>query len=503
LNPFRGTRTERMDTLISLGILVGILAATLAVLVLLAGIFNILREYKHVVFLFVAGAIIAYLLAPLANGMQLAVRKRWAAILSSYLLLFLTLGVLAVLLVNPFISQARALRDNLKSPAAASLQSFDTFKQRAAKLQSDITNQQTQALSSIGPPASGVVQATMASIASLQQDLAQLESKVQRRGQITIPPSFLKGIEGPLSRLGGEYAKAFPGGSAVVATRLSQAQKDATSTADSAASSYSKASSSPILLLNLQLWLDQRGISVDLHDKFGQALQELSKQVANIVDNALNIALQAGNLLLNTVLILLISIYFLADGARFVHWLVRITPSPNRPRMEYFVRSLDQILGRYLRVQVLLALMAGTLDSLGAVALGVPYAVVIFLSSFFLSLVPVIGPVVLPIPPMIIALVFTSFPTPLIYLVWLLVGEQFVTNVVGPRLQGARLGIHPLEAMAAALLGFPVAGILGSFLAIPFVAFLHVVARSFVQTRDTMPQPVRLPSEPEPPAPAA
>jgi predicted PurR-regulated permease PerM len=64
-----------------------------------------------------------------------------------------------------------------------------------------------------------------------------------------------------------------------------------------------------------------------------------------------------------------------------------------------------------------------------------------------------------------------------VYLAWLLVGEQIITNVVGPRLQGHNLRIHPLEAMAAALVGLPLAGIPGAFFAVPIVAFIHIVIR--------------------------
>jgi len=104
--------------------------------------------------------------------------------------------------------------------------------------------------------------------------------------------------------------------------------------------------------------------------------------------------------------------------------------------------------------------------------------------------VPVIGPVILPFPPLIIALVFSPLPKPIVYLIWLLVGEQGVTNVLGPRLQGHRLGIHPLEAMAAALVGLPLAGIPGAFFAVPIVAFVHIVIREFlIAQRTTGPAP--------------
>jgi hypothetical protein len=143
LNPFRGTRAERLDTLVSLAILVGILAATLAVLFLLAEIIGVLRQYKHVVFLFVAGAILAYLLAPMVRSLQVVVRKRWLAILSSYLVLFIALAILGVLLINPFISQARSLKDNLANPAVSSLRNFNAFKVQASHLETAVARQQS------------------------------------------------------------------------------------------------------------------------------------------------------------------------------------------------------------------------------------------------------------------------------------------------------------------------------------------------------------------------
>ena len=68
----------------------------------------------------------------------------------------------------------------------------------------------------------------------------------------------------------------------------------------------------------MQIWLDQHGIKADLNTKFGKALQQLNSQLASIVNNALDVALQAGNVLLNTVLTLIISIYFVADGSRLM-----------------------------------------------------------------------------------------------------------------------------------------------------------------------------------------
>ena len=235
--------------------------------------------------------------------------------------------------------------------------------------------------------------------------------------------------------------------------------------------------SSPVAVLELQGWLDDHGLTFDLYAHFGTAIQQLNNQVANILSQAVRIILTAGNLLVNTVLALIISIYFLSDGRRLIRKGIAAAPASQRENAEFFVHSLDRVMGSYLRGELLLAGLAGLLGGVGAWTLGVPYPVLIGVSTFFLSLVPVIGAVILIVPPVAIALLFTSFTTAIILLVYFLVFMQIVTNIIGPRVMGSAVGIHPLEAMAAALVGFPLAGFLGSFFAVPIVGFLHILIK--------------------------
>jgi predicted PurR-regulated permease PerM len=148
---------------------------------------------------------------------------------------------------------------------------------------------------------------------------------------------------------------------------------------------------------------------------------------------------------------------------------------------------------------VLLAALAGAVNAAGAAVFGVPYPVVIFLSIFLLSLIPVIGSLLVYVPPMLIALVFTPLPKPIYYLIWLLITEQLITNVVGPWIGGHRIGIHPLEAMAAAFVGYPLAGVLGSLFAVPLTAFLHVCVQEIYRLRSRRGAPSQSRTE-QPPA---
>jgi predicted PurR-regulated permease PerM len=320
------------------------------------------------------------------------------------------------------------------------------------------------------------VHQTQADIAALVHDTSHLTTDTHQPGVATIPPSYARPIVVAANRLQTAFGQVT---TTIDTDRLARARTAASEAARQTSTIYQKATSTPLLLLSLQTVLDQHGIVLDLHDKFSQVVQAVNAQVTSLLNNALSISLQAGTLMLNIVLIFIISIYFVSDGGRFIQWLIRLVPTDARRQVSRTVTSLDQILGSYLRTQIVLALLAGILDATGALLLGIPYAIVIFFSSFLLSLVPALGPLILYIPPFGLALIFSPLPKPLIYLIWLLVGEQIVTNVIGPRLQAHNLRIHPLEAMGAALIGLPVAGIPGAFFAVPVVAFFHIVIREF------------------------
>ncbi|HEX8918282.1 MAG TPA: AI-2E family transporter [Chloroflexota bacterium] len=470
----RESRSQRLDALITMACVLAVLLIALVGWVLLGDVLGILGRFRQQILMFIFGALLAYLILPLVNLLQRFVRKRWAAVAGSYLLIFLAFILFGVLLLNPFISQARSLVNNMRNPAATSLQSLDTVRRDAQTLYTTLSQQQ-QLITGGRSPSPLAVHQTQAKISMLQRHISNLLSNAPPAGQIRVPPSYVTPITTPAIQLAAAYTRATTGTSDSHA--LQQAVTDAGQTVSAATAAYNETRGTPILLLNLQTWCDKHSITVNLHDKFGNALQQLSKQLASILNNALGIALQAGNLLLNTVLILLISVYFVSDGSRFVRWIVALAPEYARGRTAYFVDRLDQILGTYLRTQVLLAVLAAGLDATGAVVIGIPYAVVIFFSSFLLSLIPVIGPVILPFPPLLIALIFTPLPKPFVFLVWLLIGEQLATNVIGPRVQGHRVGIHPLEAMAAALIGFPLAGFVGAFFAVPIVSFMHIVVQ--------------------------
>lgn len=468
------------------------LAILLAFFAVVQVLVSLAARFSQPILMFIIGAIVAYLLIPAVNTMQRMVRQRWAAILLVYLLVFAVFLTVGTLLFSPFVQQARSLAANLQKPSQVSLQGVTAVKAAAGRVASDLTFQQGLVDSGL-PPATGDVQTIRTEIAALQSNINSLQqSTVAKatasvnplhggtqapRARTRIPPSYVEPIRTQAAKLNASYAQATATPGSFDKSALARAVTEAASTRDAANATYTTAAGTSLLLLDLQAWLDDHSIKTDIHQGFGQVTRQLSSQTASIVDNSIGIVLAAGTLFVNGILVLIISIYFLSDGPRLVHACRNLGPPAFRENIPFYLTSLDKSLSGYIRGQILLAGAAGLLGAGGAWALGVPYAVLIGLSTFFLSLVPVIGPIILIIPPVLIALVFAPLTTAVILTVYFLVMMQLITNVIGPRVMGSAVGIHPLEAMAAAFIGFPLAGVLGSFFAVPIVGFLHVALR--------------------------
>src|SRR5207245_11243873 len=61
--------------------------------------------------------------------------------------------------------------------------------------------------------------------------------------------------------------------------------------------------------------------------------------------------------ILNFIIVITLSVYFVLDGARIIRWLSFKTPANQRGTITFLLRTLDQSLGGYLRGTLLLALI--------------------------------------------------------------------------------------------------------------------------------------------------
>ncbi len=528
-----------------------ILLALLAGYAILAIAAGIIQRFIAPLLLVILAAILAYILTPVVDRIQSHLHfPRVLAILLTYIVVGVVLAGVAALLTAPLITQTRSLANAIKNPTH--LANVDQFTQHskqileASKLYSSRVNSGNvcDGVGILGARAfpsfcaSTPVKNDLPKLLNtlVTHDIPSLTSGTGVRGAGTtsksnnrhphptvaaatsVPPSYVSPVRRDITQFQAAMTIAdndlAAGGNASSTTWGRDAKKlfkAAKKLNRSSQHLRSLVKSTPIVLLGLQTRLDSHHVPINVRTLFGKAVDSLSGQGSNVLNNAVTILTSTINVIFDLFIVLVMSFYLLVDGGRFMGWLMGAVPERNREQVWFFIRSLDQVLGGYIRGQVIVAITIGILAGVGSYFLGVPYAVLIGIFAFIAESIPVVGPVLASIPAILISLFTQSILKTLLVVGWFVLVQQIEQNVVGPRITGRAVGIHPVVAMVAILIGFEVGGFWGAFLAIPITGLLHVVGAQaysyFVLRRPlptaAVPETVELPEETTSQPPAA
>ena len=186
--------------------------------------------------------------------------------------------------------------------------------------------------------------------------------------------------------------------------------------------------------------------------------------------------------LINVLLVVVISIYLLSEGRQLIASMRKLFVG-HEEVYDFTLLAAGTTFGQYARGQLLMSLVMGTYTGLAMTVIGVPYAVVLGILTFFLEFLPLIGA---PIGMGLAVLIALAFKGPFIGLLALVAavgGHAIEAYILGPRVMGSATRVHPLVAMAALLIGAELAGILGALFAVPIAGLLNVFLGAFYRAR--------------------
>ncbi len=177
--------------------------------------------------------------------------------------------------------------------------------------------------------------------------------------------------------------------------------------------------------------------------------------------------------LISVLLVIVISIYLLVEGRMLIASMRKLFAGREQV-YDFILVAVGTTIGRYARGQLIMSLVMGTYTGIAMTVIGVPYAVVLGILTFFLEFLPLIGAPIGMGLAVVIALVFKGPLIGLLALVVALGGHAIEAYILGPRVTGSATRIHPLVAMAALLVGAELGGILGALFGVPIAALLNV-----------------------------
>jgi len=181
-------------------------------------------------------------------------------------------------------------------------------------------------------------------------------------------------------------------------------------------------------------------------------------------------------LLISVALILGLTLIILGDLAGIQAFATRLVPARYRPQALFFMNDVDEVIGGFVRGQVLLALVVAVAGTIVLIAVGIPFALLLGLLAGIVSIVPLIGPIVAVIPILVISFFTVGLVKTIIVgvLFAVIIGVQ--QNVLVPIYVARSVGVTPLVIFVSLLLGSEAFGILGALLSIPIAGILRVAA---------------------------
>ena len=219
-----------------------------------------------------------------------------------------------------------------------------------------------------------------------------------------------------------------------------------------------------------------------------QAIDQLRGQAVTYAQlaatNAINIVFFVTSAFLNVFLVGVLSFYFLLDGKRLRDSMISIVPQRQMSHVLVFEDALNRVVGNYIRGQLTLAAIVGVLAGVVCAITGLgQFAIIIGVLAFLFETIPMVGPALASVPAIAISLLTPEpFPRTLWVIVAFIVIQLLESNILGPRIVGHAVGLHPVASILSLLVFAQLFGPFGALIATPIVAAVWVVIASIYRS---------------------
>jgi predicted PurR-regulated permease PerM len=173
-----------------------------------------------------------------------------------------------------------------------------------------------------------------------------------------------------------------------------------------------------------------------------------------------------------------VAFYMMRDWDLIVERILGMVPRDMESGFIRLSKECDEVLGSFLRGQLLIMFLLGVVYAIGLYAVGLDLAILIGMLAGLASIVPYLGFFVGIIAAAIAAMFQFQDPVYLGYVgIVFLIGQALEGWVLTPWLVGDKIGLHPVAVIFAVLAGGQLFGFVGILLALPLAAVVMVFVR--------------------------
>jgi len=207
-------------------------------------------------------------------------------------------------------------------------------------------------------------------------------------------------------------------------------------------------------------------------------VDKAKRQVSGGAAGAAGGLLQAGSTLLSatfeTIIVMVLIIYFLADLAKIKSAFYRLFPRHRRPRVGLLGDEVVSRVGGYVLGNVFTSIVATVGNYVMLLILQVPYALVLSVLVGVLDLIPLVGSTVGGAIVALVALAAVSGTAAVITIIYHVLYRLFEDYLLNPRVLRKTVEVKPVVTVVSVLIGGSLLGIIGALIAVPTAAAIQL-----------------------------
>lgn len=231
----------------------------------------------------------------------------------------------------------------------------------------------------------------------------------------------------------------------------------------------------------VQVWLDRynqlvpQDIRLAIERSFQDRLQALFEALQSGVFKSFSVLFSTVSFVLGFVIVPLWMFYLLRDQPEIEVAAFKLVPAAYQDDARAVRVLVDDVLGSYLRGQVILSFTVALMSYVAFEMIGLDFALLLGTLVGLFEVIPILGPVLGAIPALIVASATAADKFLLVLLIAAVV-QLLENNLLLPLVTGGTVKLHPALVMVALVVGGTIGGLVGVIMSVPLTAIVRDIA---------------------------
>lgn len=229
-------------------------------------------------------------------------------------------------------------------------------------------------------------------------------------------------------------------------------------------------------LTNVKTFFESTFQTGGIDDFLNQVTTQLAGALGQLSVSVISGLGGIANAAFSTLIVVFLSMYFIADPQAHEEGLIKLFPIWYRPRVREILDRLDFVLRNWLRVQLFTMLFVGVITWFGLALIGLREAAALGVLAGLFSFVPNFGEIAALIPSIVVG--FVQAPQNLIWIILIIYGTSFFkSQVLAPLMVAESIKLPAVLVLLGQIIAGVLFGFMGILLAVPMAAIVMVLVQ--------------------------